>query len=234
MTKKKIASLLLSSVLMISLFAAGSSETKNTISVMGNGSVIVDSDIAHIRVSVLTTDADASLSAQKNADLMTRVQDALIKIGLTKADFATSNYSIYENKPYNSKDGSYGPPEYCTSNNLSVTVKDVSKTGLVIDTALKAGANQLSSLSFSSSKIAEAYDEARIQAIKDAQKKAEVLAREAGRKLGKAIIIEESHSYAEPIAYTGAMMMKEARADTPIVAEDSTATYAVRVVFELK
>lgn len=234
MTKKKITSILASIFFLTTVFAAGSSDAKNTISVLGNASVIVDSDIATIRVSVLTTDVDAADSAQKNAELMTKVKNALIEIGLTKKDFATSNYSIYENKPYNSKEGSYGPAEYRTSNNLSVSIKDISKTGEVIDTALKAGANQLSSLSFSSSKINEAYKEARVQAVKDAREKAELLAQEAGRKLGKAIIIEESQGYAQPIAYEGLMLMKDARAETPIIAEDSSASYSLRIVFELK
>lgn len=234
MTKKKIASILASILVFSSLFAAGSIDKKNTISVMGNASVVVDSDIATIRVSVLTTDTDAARSAQKNAALMTKVQNALIEIGLTKKDFATSNYSIYENKNYNSKDGTYGPSEYRTSNNLSVSIKDITKTGEVIDTALKAGANQLSSLSFSSSKRNEAYKEARVQAVKDAREKAGVLAQEAGRKLGKAIIIEESQSYSQPIFYEEPMLMKEALAETPIVAESSSASYSLRIIFELK
>ena len=58
MTKKKITSILASILFLTTVFAAGSSDAKNTISVLGNASVIVDSDIATIRVSVLTTDTD--------------------------------------------------------------------------------------------------------------------------------------------------------------------------------
>ena len=231
---------LISTVLLIffacGVFAMGSNENKNTISVIGNGKVIVESDTATISLSVVTSDKDAAQSAQKNAVLMTKVQDTLINIGLKKEDFSTSNYSIYEHRPYNPKDGSYSQPEYRTSNNIIVTVKDISKTGTVIDTALKGGANQLSSLTFSSSKIHLAYEEARLQAVRDARDKATALANAAGRELGKAIIIEEANAYAEPVFYDNAKMMavRETSVETPIVAEGSTAQYSLRIVFELK
>lgn len=234
MKKITLCTFLLFTATLFSLFSAGYKDVSyNTVMVSGTGTITMKSDTANILLAVVTTDEDASLAASKNAELMSQVQNAVIALGIEREDISTQNYSLYENYR-NSRDENSQIKEYRASNNVSIIVRDISLVGLVIDAALKSGANQLSNVSFSSSKTKEAYNEARKLAVEDAYNKALFLATETGRKLGKTIRIEEaSASSPRNYGYENSIVMAKAEI-TPISAEDSNVTIQLNIVYELK
>ena len=203
-----------------------------TISVSGSGSVKVPSDMAKLTFSVVTKEASAIASVQNNAAKMNKVYDALKKIGIEEANISTSNYSLYQESFY--RDGKNEPGQYVTSNNIIVVLEDVEKSGLVIDTAISAGVNQMNGISFLVKDSKAALDQARVLAFQQAKEKAELFAKEAGCKLGKVItIMENSGSY--PVVREMADGMAKAYANsTTISAGEDAVTATVSVVFELK
>lgn len=83
-------------------------------------------------------------------------------------------------------------PTYVLTQLVQVRISDVDSTGDVIDTALDAGANQVSSISFEVSDNQEAVEQARELAVEEARNKAEHLAELTGVSLGAPLRIEEN------------------------------------------
>lgn len=203
-----------------------------TISVSGSGSVKVPADMARLTFSVLTKESTALASVQNNAARMNKVYDALKKIGISEDNISTANYSLYQETFW--KDGKDVPGQYVTSNNIIVILEDVSKAGLVIDTAISAGVNQMNGISFLVKDSKAAVVQARRLAFQQAKEKAELFAEEAGCKLGKVIsIMENSGSYPVVREMADAKMMATSNSTTISAGQDSV-TATVSVVFELR
>ncbi len=117
-----------------------------TITVTGTGYVYADPDIAKITIGV-TTDSDTSTSAMsQNAAQMSAVTSAVKSAGILAKDMQTSGVSI--NPVYNYNSVKPKITGYTATNSITVTVRDTSKLGPVIDAAYNAGANQINSVSF--------------------------------------------------------------------------------------
>jgi uncharacterized protein YggE len=233
MKKFLLTSVLLTISTFFCIWASGTKDQYDTVSISGTGIVKMQSDAANITLAVVTNDEDPSRAAEKNAQIMVDVQNAVSVLGMKKEDIVTQNYSLYENYRY-AKDGTMDKPDYRASNSVTITVYDISLAGIVIDAALKAGANQLSQISFFSTKSDEAYDEARSLAIENAYKKADFLAKETGRTLGKVIKIEEAYNAPSQNIMYKTDMLAEGRASTPINPEDSVISVTYNFVYELK
>lgn len=204
-----------------------------TVTVTGSGQVEIESDQATIILSVITRNYDVTKAVQENADKMTKVQESLIASGLNKQDITTNNYSIYQESSYSG--GRSIPGQYNVSNNVQIIVRDISKAGTVIDTAVKAGANSLSSLTFDATKQEEAVKQARILAIKQAEETASLLASTSGSTLGKIITITEQsgNSYPRASLMKTSAVLNDA-APTPISADKTTVSITVNCTYELQ
>ena len=226
--KKITISLFIAFICAAAVFAQSAART---ISVSGSGSVKVPSDMAKLTFSVVTKEASAIASVQNNAAKMNKVYDALKKIGIEETNISTSNYSLYQESYY--RDGKNEPGQYVTSNNIIVVLEDVEKSGLVIDTAISAGVNQMNGISFLVKDSKAALDQARVLAFQQAKEKAELFAKEAGCKLGKVItIMENSGSY--PVVREMVDAKLAVSNATTISAGEDAVTATVSVVFELK
>ncbi len=205
---------------------------KNTITVSGTGTVQVKPDTAVVSIAVVTRNASVSAAVEENADLMLRVQSAIQTLGIAKADFSTSGYSIYQETNYRDGKTEYGL--YRVSNNLDITVRDIDAAGAVIDTAVSAGANQLNSVSFSATDTEQAVADAQRLAMQQAADNASVLSAAAGRKLGKAVTIQMT-GYVQPRYELAAdNMVMTAKAATPIKPGTQNISASVTVIYELR
>lgn len=210
-------------------------DNPRTISVSGSGSVKIPADMAKLTFSVQTKEATALDSVQKNAAKMNKVYDALKEIGIAETDISTANYSLYQENYW--KDGKDIPGLYVTSNNIIVLLDDVEKSGLVIDTAISAGVNQMNGISFLVKDSQKAFEQARELAFQQAKEKAELFARQAGGTLGKVLsVMENSGSYPvvrEYEAVEDAKLMATSNSTTISSGQDSVMA-TVSVVFELR
>lgn len=230
-TKKHLV-LLLALLMSLPTFAGGSGEIP-TVTVIGTGVITLKPDTASITLAVETVNTEVSVAATENAELMTRVTDALLQAGVAKDDIATRNYYVSQDSSYNQETRKTEYSDYRVSNNLTITVRAIDKTGSVIDAALSAGANRLSNVNFYASDAVDAYEEARKLAIMQAKDAAQTLATAAEKKLGETTTIEE---YNNPAAYRNTFSEKAFMSDsapTPITAGDTEISVRVQVVFEL-
>jgi uncharacterized protein YggE len=80
---------------------------------------------------------------------------------------------------------------YTASHQITVTVRKVDETGTVIDALVQDGANQVQGISFGVEGSEKLMDEARVKAVADARRKADLYAAAAGVAVGKVVSISE-------------------------------------------
>ncbi len=211
-------------------------QEKRTVTVTGTGLVELENDEARLSLSVNTRNWDVIKATEENARLMSQVQTALLKEGVTSDYLSTSGFSIYQETSY--QNGRTVSGQYNVTNNINIIIKDVSKAGKIIDIAVRAGANQLSSLNYSVSNTEAAVKQARILAVKQAEKNANTLATSSASALGRVLSIEEEYSnYSAPQLYmsNAASNAKElSRAETPTSAGKTTVSVTVKATYELQ
>lgn len=206
-----------------------------TISVTGTGVVKAKPDRAVLSLSVVTQAESAGEAISENADKMDRVIKAIRNVGILENQTETSAYSLNPIWEYPKEGGSPRIVGYTCSNTLRVTVKNLDKVGEVIDAAVAAGANQVSSLQFTIS------DEAMRQlglnalslAVKDAASKASIIATAAGVTLVGPVSI--SLSGYSPYVRSYAFESVSGITPTPILSpEEVSVTVSVTAVYEFK
>ncbi len=233
---KKLMILSLALILALSLSTAALAEgTEQTFTVAGNATVYLAADTASLEIGAMTRAMVASEAHKTNEGIMQAVLQALKDLGIDEKDMATSNYSVYAETPY-IEPGSIRQPEttYNVTNMLRITIRDLALVTPAIDAATKAGANQIYSLSFSSSKATEGYQQAIDQAVADGTMKARALATAAGKILGDLVSVNLMSNYGALYGqpYGGSMMM-EAK-DSSIVSGDVAVSADVSLVFRFE
>ena len=212
---------------------AEQNENISIISVEGSGAVTGTPDTATISIGVTTKAKDSSEAQNTNASKATAIQNAIKALGVSDKDIATRNYSF---RPTYERDsaGKSKLSGYEVSNTISVKIKDLSKTGTVIDTALNNGASHVNSLDFSISNTKNLRKHALNQAVEDARDKAEIIANGLGKRIIGVKTVTESVS---PINYHhynlmySAKAMSDGNASTPIESGEVSLTATVHIDF---
>lgn len=213
--------------------AAEEKDDKKTIYVSGQARVNAAPDFATINLGVITEDKDAKTAQQANAAAMDKVIAAIKASGVKEADLQTVNYSIQPKYDYNKETGESSIVGYSVSNSVSVTVRDLTKTGSIIDAAAQSGVNISSSISFGLSSYEEAYNEALKNAVIAAKKKADTIAGALGVKLIAPVSVNEGYGYSPLSNYaTYDMKMSNSGVETPIQAGSIEITANVSMVYE--
>ncbi|HET6683219.1 MAG TPA: SIMPL domain-containing protein [Gaiella sp.] len=193
----------------------------DTVTVSGDGAVLAVPDRAEISAGVETRARTARAALQANATAMERVLEALRSGGGT--DVTTETVSLST-----SFDDQGSPNGFVASNIASATVA-FDKAGSLIDTAVAAGANTIYGPSPSRSDADALYRRALAKAVNDAAERAAVLAKAAGRELGRVTAISESGAAPVPFAAKAA-----ADASTPVESGPQETTASVSVTYELR
>ncbi len=160
-----------------------SSEQPRTLNVTGNGKAFLIPDIAYINIGVHTEDKDAAEAVSSNNSKSEDVADAISKFKVDPKDIQTTNFSIFPQQQYD-PEGKLTGVIYMVDNTVFVTLRDISKLGEVIGTAVDAGANSINSIQFDAEDRTAAVSEARKAAVADALAQARELSSAAGVSLG--------------------------------------------------
>jgi uncharacterized protein YggE len=158
------------------VIAAKPSITTGTLSVTGNGEVNATPDIAYISLGVTTEKTTVGEAQSINSDTMNKLIASIENQGIDKNDIKTDDFSISPKYNYNEKTGESTLAGYTVSNTLNVTVRNISKAGQVIDSAVQSGANVSTGISFGVSDYEKYYNTALANAMANAKSKAQVMA----------------------------------------------------------
>lgn len=206
-----------------------------TLSVNGTGRVYLVPDIAYISIGVHTEGKNAAEVVANNAELSEKVKNALKAAGIDVKDMQTTNFSIYPQAKYDDQGQPTGVITYVVDNTVYVTVREIDEVGVILDTAVKAGANNIYGIQFDVADKNKALSEARIQAVQDAQKTADELAQASGVTLGAVQTISSYNSPPVPVydARGGGMAVEQA-ANVPVSPGQMVLTVDVSVVYEIR
>jgi hypothetical protein len=169
--------------------------------VTGVGEVEAKPDMATIEIGVETRAPEAADALAENSARMQALFEALTAADIAPEDMQTSRLGlgpVWSDR----RDTPDAPPEiagYVADNQLTVRVRDIGRTGAVIDALASAGANRLSGISFTIAEPRPLRDAALADAVADARAKAELLAESAGVALGRVVSVREQGGASGPI-----------------------------------
>jgi uncharacterized protein len=169
----------------------GSQETRRLTRILVSGDSIVKAqpDTAILMISVVTQAKQALDAQQQNAVRSDAVVRA-IKAAVPGAEVKTSGYSLQPQRVYRENQ----PPTitgYEARNAVTVTLGDLTKVGTVIDASSQAGANDISSISFTLRQDRPAKDQALKDATREALSKAQVIAQALNGRVVRIVEVQE-------------------------------------------
>ncbi|MEO5928116.1 MAG: SIMPL domain-containing protein [Patescibacteria group bacterium] len=207
---------------------------RDTITINGMGKVTATPDLALVTLGVYSDGSTVATVQQANTTKMNAIIAALKQMGIKDADIQTSNYSLQPKIDWSAS--TQRVIGYTLSQTVTVKVRDLTKAGDVLDTATKLGANDVGGVQFTIDDPSTLQDEARIKAIKDAQKKAEALANATGLHLIKVVSFSESTpGVPSPIMYDARQAnLAPESAKTQIEAGSLDVNTNVSVTFEVR
>ncbi len=172
-------------------------QTPQGITAAGHSELKEKPDVARVTLTVTTNARNSAQSVQQNAERTTAVLAGLQGIGIAGKDIETLSYTVQPTFDY-----SESPPKrkgYQVQNSVQVTVHDLTKVGLVIDTVTAEGSGaEIGDVSFDLSDRAQAQADALAQAVASAKRKAGVMASAAGVDLGRLLSITEGAEASPP------------------------------------
>jgi uncharacterized protein YggE len=181
--------------------APGTSQESRGITVMAQGEVSAEPDLAMITIGVETRESTAALAASTNADRMADVMDALRRLEIAEEDIQTVDYSIQAEIDW--EDDEHRVIGYVVDNSVRVKMRDMERVGDVLDAVTEAGANNVYGIQFTFDDPSVPQEQARSEAMAEARKKAEALADAAGVRLGAPRTISESTYETSPYYMEG-------------------------------
>lgn len=206
--------------------AQSSATTPPQIVSTGSGDVSVTPDRATIFIGVQTRSTTVGPAATENARRLRAILDTLRAQGLGSEQLSTLNYSVTPEMQY-APNQNPKVTGYIVRNTVRASLRRIEDVGRVIDAALAKGANEISSLQFTSSKADSLRRVAMAEAVADARADAEAIARAAGGTLGQ--LLEATTSSPprpfQEIAFGKAQMA--AAAPTPIEPGEQTISVTV-------
>ncbi len=201
--------------------------------VVAEGRVDRVPDIATIRAGVVTQAATAAAALSANATRMKTVLAALRAAGVADRDIQTATIALNPQYRYVQNQ----PPVitgYQASNSVSVKFRDIARSGAILDALVRQGANQIDGPNLSIDRIEAAQDEARGDAVKRAQARAELYARALGMRVERLVSLSEAGEGGMPGPVPVMMVRAQAKDATEVIAGEQQVAVSLRVRFLLR
>jgi uncharacterized protein YggE len=227
--------LALVAVLVTALPALADGPVTATLTATGTGTTMVVPDIAVVTLGVASRAHTAGAALAQNSTDLAKAIAAIKGAGVAEKDIATSGFAIdpvYAEPK--SGEVATAPPAivgYSVSNSVTVTIRDIAKSGGILDQVVAAGANQVTGISFDIADAHSANEAALKSAIADALGKGALMANSAGVKLVRVLSVATSDS-APPRPMLAAMAMKAAPA-VPVMPGQQSVTTSATVTWEI-
>lgn len=237
MTRRLLPLALAAAIAFPAMAGATDLPTPPRIIVSGEGEATVAPDLAVLTLSVMREAKTARAALDANNDAMAAVIAAMKSAGIKDRDLQTAGIQInprynYTNKPDGSQEAEL--VAYQVTNTLSVRVRDVDKTGEILDKAVSLGVNQGGGIAFTNDNPAATVTEARKKAVANAMAKAKTLAEAAGVSLGRVLEITDQNIAPTPMPINAKAFDAAAGAAAPVQAGENSYNVQVTVTFELK
>jgi uncharacterized protein YggE len=237
--------ILLAAILALSSQAPALAQTASPLApaegivIRTEGEVHLAPDIATLQVGVVSEGKTAGEALAQNTPALAKLVEAVKAAGIKSTDLMTSQVSLTPRMTQ--APATPGPRPraatidgYEARTGLTVIIRELAKAGPLIDALVKAGANEMSGISFGLADENKAKDAARQKAAEAARGRAMLYAEKLGVKLGDLVSIVEAE--AEAPRSNGDMRAFRMAAGAPIAVEpgELTVTSSLRTVWRIE
>jgi uncharacterized protein YggE len=198
-----------------------------------NENVEAEPDLVTLSAGVTTQARTAVEAMRANATQMTAVIARIKGLGVPERDIQTAGISLGAQYDYNQATQRQVFRGYQASNRVTVKLRDIQRTGEVLDALVAAGATDLGGPDWSIDDDTAARAQARRQALETARAQALEYARAAGYGDIRLLEISETLASQPPMPYLRAARAEAAQASTPVQPGMVQAGVTVRVVYEM-
>lgn len=202
--------------------------------VVGTGTASADPEIARVTFGVDLRGDDPAALVDEAATKVNGAIAAAKELGIADADIQTVGYNLWVETVTDPQTGtSTGEVAYHVSHSIQVTLRDLGQVGELLAAVIEAGANTISGVDFTVENPDALIEEARQEALKDAQAKAEQIAEGLDTVIERPILVEEiGGGYAAPAARgTGGAAYEVAA--PPVSPGVFSVSVSVQVVYKL-
>jgi uncharacterized protein YggE len=200
--------------------------------VTGDGVVKAAPDQAWVQIGAESRSKMSKDAQQRNADIMTAVQQKVASFGIAKD--AVKTIAIDLQMEFDYANGKQTPRGYVARNTIEVRVDDLMKLGDVLDAAVASGAATIHGLRFDV-KSRESLERAALQnAVQNAMGKAQAIAAGSNRAIDRILRIEEESAGGRPEPMVRQYAMAKADAATPVSAGEIEIRAQVRLSAAIK
>ncbi|MFG1690664.1 SIMPL domain-containing protein [Gemmatimonadota bacterium] len=208
-------------------------QESGTIQVTGQAQVSVPPDMVRIAFAVETDAPNAREASTRNASTMDAVISALRRSPVEGLTIETFGYDLQPLYPRATAGEIRQIEGYRALNNISVSVKDVSAAGSLIDIAVGAGANRVASLRFQVSDPGPARLQALREAVAMAQEEARTIADAMGVPLGPPLEVQGGSNIPRVQELARARLEYQAAVSTPVEAGLQMISASVTITYRL-
>ncbi|MDB5255171.1 MAG: hypothetical protein JWL92_547 [Candidatus Nomurabacteria bacterium] len=215
----------------------------NVITVQGHGEIEKAPDTAKFSFTVQNEAKDTATAQDAVSKKVTQVKADLMAAGIEEKYISTDSYNSYPNYVYNNVKCITVPcpptqtlKGYIVSQNVKVSVKDLSKAETVAGILGKDGVTSIDGPNLGFEDVNAVNDEARGKAIADAEEQASKLASQLGVHLVRIVSFNENGGggIAAPMAYDSKMMNQTAASAPTIPTGVHTVTSNVSISYEIR
>ena len=188
----------------------------NQLVVSASGRVSVRPDMAKFGVVVKSDAKTADMAAADTAEKYRVVQSSLRKAGIALEDAPTASYTVAPRSEWDQSLGKSVLKGYTARHTIMVKVRKLENIGRAIDSVVQAGADEVQSISYSSSRYDALRQEALSVAVENARRDAAIMAKAAGGRVGQLIEVSVNQpSYRGDYPQMEVMAMRAAPSPVP-------------------
>ena len=233
MALNKFATFAVVALLFVAPTAFAQTTDPPSIAVNGEGVVKVAPDQAWVRVGTESRSKVSKEAQQRNAEVMTAVQQKLTALGIPKDAVRTVGIDLQPEFDY--QNGRQTLRGYVARNTIEVRIDDFAKVGGVLDAAVSSGATNVHDLRFDVKNRDTVEQQALQRAVEDGMAKANSIATAAKRGVDRILRIEENFlGGPQPVERAVMMRMAAADAPTPVAAGEIEVRAQVRLTVAIK
>lgn len=210
-----------------------------TLVVSETGTVTHAPDTAFVTFGMDTPGKLLAEAQKRNSAGMSKVMDRLRDLQIDKERIQTSSFTVspqYRQPSNRSADTPPASPEiigYVVSNMVTVEIRALDRVGMVIEEALKAGANSFQGLHWGLRDEQSVRLNALKQAAAKAREKAAVLSEAMHLKLVRVLSVTEGGHVIRPASHMARMAMDAGAGDVPISQGELKIEATVTLVYEI-
>ncbi len=208
-----------------------------TITVTGSSQSEVANQIATFNATIVSTNDDKQKAIDDVNTKMTALITSIKAFGVADADIKTQQINAYQQPQpqtliYPPVPSQAGTGAWYASNTIEVKLRDVAKASGLADIINKSGASNIYGPNLTLDTSTQNASDLLTNAVADAKKNAESIAKASGVTLGRVINVQENGS-SYPV-YALDAKVSSASPTTPVQPGTSTLAKSVTVTFEIR